>query len=197
MARQSSISEKKHKYTLVELEAFIDKYNSLLSNIRDVNKVLDDNDSGVNYDLIKCYYTYMVYSGAIEELNHQIILYKFGNDALEYFNYYGNSRGDFVDESKIRQLIDENWIDAKNIQLIENYLYTTYKSRNVVEEVKNTLSNFSYDKFVDYYNTCREKRNKMAHRIKPNDMEFTNEICIKFEIIVFLLIQYLKDNYIK
>lgn len=197
MARQSSSSEKKHKYTLVELEAFIDKYNSLLSNIRYVNKVLDDNDLGVNYDLIKCYYTYMVYSGAIEELNHQIILYKFGNDALEYFNYFNNSRGDFIDESKIRQLIEKNWIDVMNIQLIENYLFTIHKTRNVVEEVRNILSNFSYEKFIDYYKTCREKRNKMAHRIKPNDIEFTSEICIKFEIIVFLLIQYLKDNYIK
>ena len=57
--------------------------------------------------------------------------------------------------------------------------------------------NFNNTPYVSGINWAQGIEGAKAFRIKPNDMEFTNEICIKFEIIVFLLIQYLKDNYIK
>lgn len=183
------MSNNKIKYSMDDLKDFNSRLNDLMKQCMEINAIIDEMDN-TKYDLVKSYSTYLLYSGAIETLINQAILYRFNNNTLNYFRYFVESRGNFIEKEKLIELLGKAWLDNFDYNSIKEFLDNRYDSKIIESEC------FELDRvrIIEIYDQCRRKRNGLAHSIKNNGIEFSNNICCQFEIIIYVIKKFVEEN---
>lgn len=177
------------KYDNNDLQDFDNRFNDLLAQCNEINGIVDKEDN-TKYDIVKSYSTYLLFSGAIETLLNQAILFRFDVMTLKYFGYFANNRGNFIDEEHFIELLDSQWIDNIDYSKVIESLKTKYD----IKLIRNECYDLNSSRIKDIYKDCRTIRNKLAHTIKRENIEFSKSTCCKFEIIICIIHMFVDEK---